>query len=308
MIIAAAAAWGVIGLFINALRAEGFTLTQIIASTALVTAAAMAVITAVTDKSKFRINPRDFWMFAGTGIASYTFESYSYYTAIGRIGLGPAAVLLYTSPFFIMLLSRIIWKEKLNARKLTAVPLAVAGCVCVSVAPAIAEGGISALFSGGLDLAGIAIGLFSGFTFGLYTIFGKAALEKYSGITVTLWSFIFASAATVPAAVIRGGWPTPNFKRAALLISMALVSGAFAYGLYTLGLDGVSPTHASVLATIEPVVAAVCGILFNEEPLAAASIIGILLVVAAIAVMNTKPKEKPPSQAPEPTDAAAEKA
>ena len=144
MIIAAAAAWGVIGLFINALRAEGFTLTQIIASTALVTAAAMAVITAVTDKSNFRINPRDFWMFAGTGIASYTFESYSYYTAIGRIGLGPAAVLLYTSPFFIMLLSRIIWKEKLTARKLTAVPLAVAGCVCVSVAPAIAEGRIGA--------------------------------------------------------------------------------------------------------------------------------------------------------------------
>ena len=82
-----------------------------------------------------------------------------------------------------------------------------------------------------------------------------------------------------------------SLKRAALLISMALVSGALAYGLYTLGLSGVEPTHASVLATIEPVVAAVCGVLFNGEPMHIVSVIGILLVVAAVVVMNTKPKE-----------------
>lgn len=290
MIIIAAAAWGVTGLFVNALRAEGYSLSQIIAVRASVTAAAMALLTALADKKNFRINPRDIWLFAGTGIISFTLCSYAYFASIERIGLGPSAVLLYSAPLFIMLMSRIIWKEPLTARKLTAVPLAVAGCVCVSLAPAIAGGGLKNLLSGGLNLIGVALGLLSGFAYGLYSIFGKIALKKYSGMTVTLWTFISASALTIPVAILQGSWPEMSLKRAALLISMALVSGALAYGLYTLGLSGVEPTHASVLATIEPVVAAVCGVLFNGEPIHIVSVIGILLVVAAVVVMNTKPK------------------
>jgi drug/metabolite transporter (DMT)-like permease len=293
MIIIAAAAWGVTGLFVNALRAEGYSLSQIIAVRSCVTAAAMAILTALTDRKNFKINPRDIWMFGGTGIVSFTLFSWSYFAAIGRIGMGPSAVLLYTAPLFIMLLSRIIWKEPLTARKLTAVPLAIAGCVCVSLAPLIAKdgaAGLSSLFTGGLDLIGVALGLLSGLTYGLYSIFGKAALKKYSGITVTLWTFICASAVTVPAAAIGGGWPELSVKRALLLVSMALVSGAFTYTFYTLGLSNVEPTHASILASIEPVVAAVCGVLFNGEPMHIVSVIGILLVVAAVVVMNTKPK------------------
>ena len=134
------------------------------------------------------------------------------------------------------------------------------------------------------------MGLLSGLTYGLYSIFGKAALKKYSGITVTLWTFICASAVTVPVAAIGGGWPELSVKRALLLVSMALVSGAFTYTFYTLGLSNVEPPHASILASIEPVVAAVCGVLFNGEPMHIVSVIGILLVVAAVVVMNTKPK------------------
>lgn len=276
LIIIASCLWGITGLFVSALTADGYSLVHIIAVRSAVTAAALALLLAVTDRKALKVSPRDLPIFAGMGIASFAAFNFFYFASIQRIGMGPAAVLLYTAPVFIMIMSRAIYHEKLTAAKLTAVPIAFAGCAAVSM-----SGG-----SGGFDAAGVIFGIASGFCYGLYSVIGRTALQKYKPLTVTLWTFIFSAAATVPVAVISGGWPALTLPRAGMLLLMAMVSGALTYAMYTYGLSGTEPTRASVLATFEPAVAAVCGMVFRHEPVTVLSVGGIILVLAAVVIIS----------------------
>ena len=90
----------------------------------------------------------------------------------------------------------------------------------------------------------------------------------------------------MPAAAFIGGWPDLTLPRAGLLLLMAMISGAVTYALYTSGLAGTEPTKASVLATFEPAVAAVCGMVFRHEPATPMSVGGIILVLAAVVIIS----------------------
>ena len=99
------------------------------------------------------------------------------------MSLSTAAILLYTSPIWIMLMSVVFFREKLDRRKILALALAFAGCVLVS--------GIS---GNGITPVGLLVGLGSGIGYGLYSILGTVALRKYSPFTVTTYTFLFAAA------------------------------------------------------------------------------------------------------------------
>jgi drug/metabolite transporter (DMT)-like permease len=100
------------------------------------------------------------------------------------MSLSTAAILLYTSPVWIMLMSVMFFHEKLDRRKMIALALAFMGCILVS--------GIS---GGGVTAIGFLVGLGSGIGYGLYSILGTIALRKYSPYTVTTYTFTFAAIA-----------------------------------------------------------------------------------------------------------------
>ena len=58
------------------------------------------------------------------------------------------------------------------------------------------------------------------------------------------------------------------------------------YVFYTYGLKYVEAGKASVLAFAEPMVAAVAGIVIFSEPLHAKNVLGIVLIFAAIVLLN----------------------
>ena len=140
-----------------------------------------ALVLYLKDRKGFRISFRDFPLFFGLGFGSILFFTICYFTAITMMSLSTAAILLYTSSVWIMLMSVLFFHEKMDSRKLMALVLAFAGCVLVS--------GIS---GGGLTPIGLLVGLGSGLGYGLYSILGTIALRKYSPYTVTAYTFIFA--------------------------------------------------------------------------------------------------------------------
>ncbi len=198
--------------------------------------------------------------------------------------LSTAAILLYTSPIWIMLMSVLFFREKLNRIKLTALALAFAGCVLVS--------GIS---GEGLTLTGLLLGLGSGIGYGLYSILGTVALRKYSPYTVTTYTFLFAAAGSWlvcgPADMI------PKFAAAAdpaglilFCCLTGLVTAVIPFLSYTLGLRTVEASRAGILATVEPLVATLVGIVVFSEPLSLLSGLGIVLILAAVILLNRKPR------------------
>jgi drug/metabolite transporter (DMT)-like permease len=61
------------------------------------------------------------------------------------------------------------------------------------------------------------------------------------------------------------------------------------YMLYTYSLTGLENGRASILASVEPVVASLLGVFVYHEKMTLASAAGVLLVLSAILLLNLKP-------------------
>ena len=79
-----------------------------------------------------RIRLRDLWCFLGTGIGSIVFFNYCYFKTISLTSMSVAAVLLYTAPAIVMVLSRILFGERFTVRKVTALVMTFVGCIFVT--------------------------------------------------------------------------------------------------------------------------------------------------------------------------------
>ncbi|QTE72217.1 EamA family transporter [Clostridiales bacterium FE2011] len=282
LIILAGIFWGSMGIFVRKLGTYGFTSVQIVAIRITLAALVFSIVLFIRDRSGFRITLRDLPLFLGLGFGSILFFTVCYFTAITIMPLSTAAILLYTSPIWIMLMSMLFFREKLNRIKLIALALAFAGCVLVS--------GIS---GEGITLIGLLIGLGSGIGYGLYSILGTIALRRYSPYTVTTYTFLFAAAGSW--LVCGPGDMMAKFSAAADLPFLlffccltALVTAVVPFLSYTLGLRTVEASRAGILATIEPMVATLIGILVFAEPLTLLSGLGILLILAAVVLLNRK--------------------
>jgi drug/metabolite transporter (DMT)-like permease len=238
----------------------------------------------IKDRAGFKILFRDLPLFLGLGFGSILFFTVCYFTAITMMPLSTAAILLYTSPVWIMLMSVLFFHEKLDRRKLMALVLAFAGCVMVS--------GIS---GGGLTPIGLLVGLGSGIGYGLYSILGTIALRRYSPYTVTTYTFIFAAVGSWiicrPVELFDKFTNTAHIGFLTVFCCLtALVTAVIPFLAYTCGLQNVEASKAGIIATIEPMVATLIGILVFSEPLTLISGLGILLILTAVVILNLKQK------------------
>ena len=275
------------GLFVRRLDSFGFSSIQIVSIRVTLAALIFCLLLLVKDPSGFRIAVKDIPLFLGLGFGSILFFTVCYFTAITMMPLSTAAILLYTSPIWIMLMSVLFFREKLTGQKILALLLAFAGCVLVS--------GIS---GEGMSLKGLLIGLGAGFGYGLYSILGTVALRRYSPYTVTTWTFVFAAVGSWlicrPADMLAKFAAAENLPGLILFcILTALVTAVIPFLAYTLGLRTVEASRAGILATVEPMVATLFGVLVFAEPLTLLSGLGMLLILASVILLNRKTESLP---------------
>ena len=280
LIILAGCFWGSMGIFVRKLAAYGFSSMQIVSIRVTLAALIFILVLFIKDRNGFKISARDIPLFLGLGFGSILFFTVCYFTAITMMTLSAAAILLYTSPVWIMLMSVLFFHEKLDRRKLTALALAFTGCVLVS--------GIS---GEGITLTGLLVGLGSGIGYGLYSILGTIALRRYSSYTVTTYTFMFAAIGSW--IICRPDDMFYKFSNASdlgfLMIFCgltALITAVIPFLAYTLGLERVEASKAGIIATIEPMVATLIGIVVFSEPLTIMSGAGILLILSAVVILN----------------------
>ena len=279
-ILLAGTLWGVIGIFFNLLSGLGFTQMQVVAIRAVTAALVLGVYILVRDPALLRVRLRDCWCFVGTGIISLVFFNWCYFTAMETTSLAVAAVLLYTAPVFVMLFSAVLFREPIGRRKVLALVMTFAGCLLVAGMP----GG------GSVSPKGFLTGLGAGVGYALYSIFSRFALEKgYSSATISLYTFLFAGAAALPLSRLwEAGALLVRPEAAAGALGIGVLCCVFPYLLYTWGLAGVETGQAAIMATVEPAVAALVSFALYGESLLGAKGAGILLIFAAVAVLNRK--------------------
>lgn len=285
-IIASGCLWGLMGLFRRYLGDIGLDAPGLIILRCGIAAVFFALTIALTEPKGFVVKLKDFWCFIGSGVVSLLFFSFCYFQAMTYMSLSAAAILLYTAPAIVMLLSLVIFGERLTAPKLAALCLAFLGCALVS---GLGGGGMS------FTLAGLLFGLGSGLGYALYSIFARLALDRgYQSNTVNFYSCLLAA---IGAAVIWGGGGAvgvmlASWENAGLCVLAALLTCYLPYLLYTYGLTGMEAGRASVMASVEPVVATLIGVLVFKEAMTALSALGVALVLSAVAILNMKSKTK----------------
>ena len=279
-VIAAGTLWGFMGFFRRTLDTMGLSASNCIAVRCIVAAILFAITMLISDRKAFKIKLRDAWCFVGCGIVSLLVFGLCYFKAMDYMSLSNAAILLYTAPCFVIIISAVLFKEKITPKKIAAMLMAFAGCCLVS---GIGTGDeISAI--------GLALGLCSGLCYALYSIFSRFAINRgYSAFTINFYSCLLAG---IGATAVGGTdyIPLISLTPSNLLFAVAtgLVTCFLPYLLYTYGLIGIENGKASIMASIEPVVATLCGVFIYNEGLTVMSTVGILLVLSAIVLLKEK--------------------
>ncbi|HWR38982.1 MAG TPA: EamA family transporter [Patescibacteria group bacterium] len=279
LVVIAATLWGGIAVFVKQLKEFGFDPLQIVAIRSSSSAFLLLLGALVYDRSQLLIRWQDGKYFIGTGIVSIVFFNWCYFTSMAAASVSVAAILLYTAPAFVLLLSRVFFKEALTLTKLMALVLTFTGCGLVT--------GFLPTLQGRISFYGLLTGLGAGVGYALYSIFGKFALRKYSPLTVTIYTFAFATLALLP---VSGLWERREFFLSAQLVAWSLAFGFFptvlSFLCYTAALSRIEPGQASIIATLEPIVAVIIGVVVFGEILDVWQIGGIVLVVVAVLMVQ----------------------
>ena len=282
LIMLAGILWGCMGLFVRPLNKKGLNSWDIVFLRAVLTTVFMALILVIKDRKLFGIKLKDLWCFIGTGLLSIVFFNLCYFKEITITSLSVAAILLYTAPAFVMIISAFCFKEKLTGLKILALTLSFIGLIFVTGV----LGG-----SERLTIKTLFIGLGAGLGYALYSIFGRYAIERgYNSYTISFYTFLFATLGTVffASPVNVASAVGSSAGSIILAIIFVLVSTVVPYLVYTIGLKSVENGQASIIASIEPVIATINGIIWFGEKMTIGVIIGIILVLSGIVISNIK--------------------
>lgn len=208
----------------------------------------------------------------------------SYLTSVHLVGVSTAVILLYTSPAWVMLFSKMLLGEKITLYKTVCLILALTGVVFVSEVPTL---GLK------IDVLGISLGVLSGVLYGLITVYGKIMREKgIDPVDIALLTPAWAFAVMAPTALLITG----NFNVGLWLLSpiyMGLASGSLAYYLFFKGVGGTEAGRAGIAALAEPALAVIWGVVFLGETFSPPKALGATLVFLAILITIIQTKYSP---------------
>ncbi len=285
LILISGAFWASSCLFIHVLK-QHTTLSSIQITAIRICFAALILNVLLIVKGRgfslYRISLRSLLLTVVSGVCSVFAMCMFYYRCITETSAAVAVILLYTAPIFVMLLSRILFREHLTLKKIIAFLFAIVGCVLVS--------GVGSGTK--MNPIGVLFGLMGAFTYSLYgiltAIFMKSNREP---LTFTALNFSFAAIAALvvsnPAQIVRITAASPSSAWLPLVYAaLALCTAVIPFLLYTIGIKAVSPGTASILAFTEPITACLFGTLILKEPMDMLGVLGILCVCTAILILN----------------------
>lgn len=276
-ILAAGVAWGCTGFFSRTLFHAGISAFNTVVIRNFGALLVLLVIFALFDRNVFRIQLRHLPIFFGSGTISVMMFALCYFKCQEHCSLAVSAILLYTSPAMVVIMSALVFHEKITSRKLLALVLALLGCSLVT-----------GIWNGGLSVTPIGVlwGLSAAFFYSLYSVFSRFGLGHYKPCTIVIWTFIFSGIGSLfflNLPNLQVGLQRPEI---AITAAGLLVVTVVPYLLYTKGLEQMESGKASILASMEPVTAAFVGILAFGEPVSLAVFLGLGCILLCVFILR----------------------
>ena len=200
------------------------------------------------------------------------FEAYNYTT------VAVATLCYYMQPTIVILLSPVIFREKLTSKRALCAVFAIIGMFFVSGV----IGGGAAQAS---NLKGIFLGLGAAVLYSIVVITNKstAGIDAYRKTTIQLLS---AGSVMIPYLLLTGGFGSLSFsaQTGILLLIVGIVHTGIAYVLYFRSMDGLKAQSIAIFSYIDPVAAMLVSAVFLNEPLSIYHIIGAILIIGSAVI------------------------
>ena len=245
-----------------------------------------AFVWAARKKAKAKLPPRILIHLIITGAAMginwiLLFEAYNYTT------VAVATLCYYMEPTIVMLLSPLIFRERLTGRKAACAAVSVIGMVLVS-------GVIGDNGGQGGQFTGVVLGLGAALLYSTVVIMNKKLplTDAYQRTTVQLLS---AGLVMLPYLFLTGGFGGGEFNTSSILMLLILgiIHTGIAYALYFGSMEGLRVQTIAVFSYIDPVSALLFSALLLQEPLSILNIIGAVMIIGSAVISETgKPGRK----------------
>jgi drug/metabolite transporter, DME family len=224
-------------------------------------------------------NPR-LWcwsILAGLGVAG----NFSlYFLSIAHGGVAVAATLMYCAPVFVYLVSFALKLERISVLKGTAIVLVMLGIVLLTQVYNIEASVITPLGVGAGLLAGLSYAMF---IFGFKYAAPHGSPPAILSIAFTVVVFILVWPTDIDQAMTV--WHATDWP---LFAALGVFGAGVSFVLYDIGLKYTAPIMASILAMVEPITAALFGVVVLHERLAPPQIAGLGLILVTVTALSLR--------------------
>jgi len=271
LIALSAASFGTLAIFGRYAYANGMDIFTVLCLRFTISASIMTLILLLRKEPFPR--GRILLQLIGMGALGYVGQSFLYLTAINYASAGLVALLLYLYPFFVMILSVIIFREQVTQLKMIALILALIG-TALTVDP---KGG---------QLIGALMAITAATIYSVYIIVGTNVMKHVSVVQSS--TVIFASAGLVFGILmlVKG----PHFPMHTTgwfpMLGIVLIATVIPVVAFLAGLEMIGPTNAAMLSTLEPVVTVLLAAWLFQERLNTIALLGGGLILLAVILLT----------------------
>jgi len=207
----------------------------------------------------------------------FLFEAYNYTT------VATATLCYYMQPTIVILLSPLVFGERITARKGLCAALSVVGMALVS---GFAENGVPTL----AESRGVLFGLGAAALYAAVVMMNKK-LPGIDAYEKTIIQLLSASAVLLPYLLLAGQLSVAAWTPGVLLLLLVVgfVHTGLAYALYFGSMDGLRAQTVAIISYLDPVVALVLAALILKEQMTAFGIVGAFLIIGAALVSESEP-------------------
>ena len=283
--------FGSVGVFVRTLYGAGFNNATVLFARTLLAAGLLLVCILIQNPKLLKLRLQDLPWILGCGILGMLTTNVCFNISSTNLSLAFAAVLLSIAPVYTLVISKLVFGNRITVTKVLCVAMTIAGCILVSGVIG-SSSGLSG--SGGLmtlSAVGVIAGIISGISYGLYSIFSRKGTDSgLNPITIIFYCMVIISIVLAPFtdyAVIGNYVAAAPAGHSAFLLLHSLCVGVLPYMLITLSIRRLTPGTVTILASCEPGAAMIFGVLCYGEVPTIFSLVGLVITVVALGVLCT---------------------
>lgn len=230
---------------------------------------------------RLRVPRADLAGIATLGVLQFGLFAYLFAAALQYVTSARGALVLSTMPILTMAIAAAIGRERLSVLKVAGGLIGIAG-VFVALGERASDGGSEAWKGDFLMFAAAIAG-------SLYNVLSGVHLRRHAALAVVAIQLPIAAASTLLVLAVGGGLSSLwGFEARGWLALVFLMSfgGALCFYMWMWALERTQASQVAIAVTINPIAAAILGALVLAEPITERVAIGLVGVVAGIALVN----------------------